>query len=85
MAIEWVTVKQLSAILGKSERVARERMHEIGCAKVGGNLLVRRDALDRYLMARTERTIYTAPFMEEPIKPKYDRYARTGGRKHAAV
>lgn len=75
MAIEYLTTERVAEILGKTERQARKVMREVGLVKVGHGL-VRRDALDRYLAENTERTYYTAPLLDQPIKPKYDRYAR---------
>lgn len=80
MSIEYLTTKRVAEILGTTPRQARAVMHEVGLVKIGHGV-VRRDALDRYLALRTECTYYTKPLLEQPIKPKYDRYART--RKEA--
>lgn len=84
MAIEYCDTKRVCEIMGCSARQARALMKEVGLIHVGHGI-IRRDALDRYLVMNMDRTFYTAPLLEEPIKTKYDRYARTGGRKHAAV
>lgn len=75
MAIEYLSTQQVAEILSMTTRQARKVMREVGLVKVGHGV-VRRDALDRYLAINTERTYYTAPLLEKPIKPKYDRYAR---------
>ena len=75
MAIEYLSTAQVAEILSMTTRQARKVMREVGLVKVGHGV-VRRDALDRYLAINTERTSYTAPLLEQPIKPKYDRYAR---------
>lgn len=83
MAIEYLTTEQVSQIMGMTARQARKLMHEIGMMKVGHGM-IRRDALDRYLQLRTECTYYTRPLLEQEIKPKYDRYARSAkARKEA--
>lgn len=76
MAIEYLNTKKVAEILGTSPRQARKVMHEVGMVNVGKGV-IRRDALDRYLAKRTESTYYTRPFLDQPIKPKYDRYARS--------
>lgn len=80
MAIEYLNTEKVAEILGMSPRQARLVMREVGLVHVGHGV-VRRDALDRYLQLRTECTYYTRPLLEQPIKPKYERYART--RKEA--
>lgn len=84
MAIEYCDTKRVCEIMGCSARQARALMKDVGLIRVGHGI-IRRDALDRYLVMNMDRTFYTAPLLDEPIKPKYDRYARTGGKKHAAV
>lgn len=79
--IEYLSTKAVSEIMGCTARVARKIMQEVGLIHVGHGV-IRRDALDRYMAMNMDRTFYTAPLMEEPIKPKYDRYSK-GGRKHA--
>lgn len=82
MAIEYLNTKQVSEIMGGMKlRQTRELMHKVGIIKVGHGL-IRRDALDRYLADLTEETCYTKPLLEIPIKPKYDRYARSGKEKY---
>ena len=80
MAIEYLSTQQVAEILDMTARQARKVMHEVGIVKIGHGM-IRRDALDRYLQLRTECTYYTRPLLEQAIKPKYDRYART--RKEA--
>lgn len=80
MAIEYLNTEKVAEILGMSSRQARLVMREVGLVHVGRGV-VRRDALDRYLAMNTDRTYYTEPLLNQPIKPKYDRYART--RKEA--
>ena len=80
MAIEYLSTQQVAEILDMTARQARKVMHEVGIVKIGHGM-IRRDALDRYLQLRTECTYYTRPLLEQTIKPKYDRYART--RKEA--
>ena len=80
MAIEYLTTKQVMALFeGMKARQARELMHEVGMVKIGHGV-IRRDALDRYLAYKTERTFYTAPLLDPP-RSKAERYART--RKEA--
>lgn len=83
--IEYLNTKAVAELIGCTPRVARGVMKAVGLIHIGHGV-IRRDALDRYMSMNMDRTFYTAPLMDEPIKPKYDRYARTtGGRKHAAV
>ena len=83
MAVEYLTTERVSQIMGMTARQARKLMHEIGMVKVGHGM-IRRDALDRYLQDHTECTYYTRPLLEQPVKPKYDRYARSAkARKEA--
>lgn len=82
--LEYLTTQRVCEIMGCTARQARELMREVGLIKVGHGV-IRRDALDRYLAVRMERTFYTAPLLDDPPKPKYDRYTKTGGKKHAAV
>ena len=77
MAIEYLSTDKVAEIMKTTNRQARVLMRKIGLVKVGRGM-IRRDALDRYLAMNTERTIYTKPLLEESIKPKYDRYRRTG-------
>lgn len=77
MAIEYLNTAKVAEIMGMTARQARSLMREVGLVRIGHGM-IRRDALDRYLAARTERTYYTKPLLEEPIKPKYDRYRRAG-------
>lgn len=72
---EIMTTDCVAEFMGCTNRAARELMHKVGLIHVGRGV-IRRDALDRYLADRTERTVYTSPLLEQPIKPKYDRYAR---------
>lgn len=75
MAIEYLTTKRVQEVMGMTARQARDLMREVGLVRIGHGV-IRRDALDRYLALNTERTYYTAPLLDEPIKPKYDRYRR---------
>lgn len=75
MAIEYLNTSRVAEIMGMTARQARELMRQVGIVKVGHGM-IRRDALDRYLADRTETTFYTKPLLEQPIKPKYDRYRR---------
>ena len=77
MAIEYLSTAKVAEIMGMTARQARGLMREIGLVKIGHGM-IRRDALDRYLAMKTERTFYTKPLLEESIQPKYDRYRRTG-------
>ena len=89
MAIEYLSTERVMQIMDCNQRQARKLMREVGLIKVGHGM-IRRDALDRYLALRTQDTFYTHQLLEQPIKPKYDRYARTspvqkGGKRNAAV
>lgn len=89
MAIEYLSTERVMQIMDCNQRQARKLMREVGLVKVGHGL-IRRDALDRYLALRTQDTFYTHQLLEQPIKPKYDRYARTspvqkGAKRNAAV
>lgn len=80
MPIEYLSTAQVAELLDMTPRQARKVMRDVGLVKIGHGM-VRRDALDRYLALNTECTYYTRPLLDKPIKPKYDRYART--RKEA--
>ena len=78
MAIEYLTKDEVAVVVKKTPRQARALMDKVGVTHACGRVLVRRDALDRSLAEQNDVKESTKPLLEVPIKPKYDRYRRTG-------